>query len=88
MVWIFIVITKVLTLMPHPERDLTPTNRPDWTAADVGGTPAGLQIFRNAVAHGLEPPDRRAACGKDPTGHVRLEAWSVPPAAPSVAPRK
>lgn len=43
----------VFGLMPHPERDIAPTNRPDWTAtpAPGGSTPAGLQIFRNAVAH-------------------------------------
>lgn len=41
----------VFGLMPHPERYLHATNRPDWTATDVTGTPAGLQIFRNAVAH-------------------------------------
>lgn len=41
----------VFGLMPHPERYLHATNRPDWTSTDADGTPAGLHIFRNAVAH-------------------------------------
>lgn len=31
-------------------------------------------MIRNAVDHGLEPPDRRAAAGKDPEGAIRLQA--------------
>jgi chemosensory pili system protein ChpA (sensor histidine kinase/response regulator) len=32
------------------------------------------QLVRNAVAHGIESPDERAATGKDPTGKVWLHA--------------
>ena len=32
------------------------------------------QLLRNAVDHGLEPPERRAAAGKDPEGRVMLKA--------------
>ncbi|MDB4946076.1 MAG: CheA signal transduction histidine kinase [Labilithrix sp.] len=32
-----------------------------------------LQVARNAVAHGIEDPERRRASGKDPTGRVILE---------------
>jgi two-component system chemotaxis sensor kinase CheA len=31
-------------------------------------------LVRNAVDHGIEPPDVRSASGKDATGHVRLQA--------------
>lgn len=31
-------------------------------------------MIRNAVDHGLEPPDRRAAAGKEPEGTIRLQA--------------
>ena len=31
-------------------------------------------LVRNAVDHGIEPPDVRRALGKDPTGRVRLQA--------------
>ncbi|MGE0431501.1 MAG: phosphoribosylformylglycinamidine synthase subunit PurQ [Planctomycetota bacterium] len=46
---------QVFGLMPHPERHVRFTQRPDWTR--WRGTPAaagdgdGLAIFRNAVAH-------------------------------------
>jgi chemotaxis protein histidine kinase CheA len=33
-----------------------------------------LHILRNAVVHGIEPPDERQARGKPRSGHVRLEA--------------
>jgi two-component system chemotaxis sensor kinase CheA len=31
-----------------------------------------LQLVRNAVDHGIEPPDERRAAGKDPVGTIRL----------------
>ena len=31
-------------------------------------------LIRNAIDHGLEPPDERATAGKDATGTIRLEA--------------
>jgi len=31
-------------------------------------------LIRNAIDHGLEPPDEREAAGKDPVGTIRLEA--------------
>ncbi|WP_144798014.1 chemotaxis protein CheA [Halorubrum depositum] len=33
-----------------------------------------VHVLRNAVDHGIEPPEEREAAGKDPTGHVRLTA--------------
>lgn len=33
-----------------------------------------LHMIRNAVDHGIESPEERAAAGKDPTGHIRLTA--------------
>ncbi|RMF78383.1 MAG: hypothetical protein D6739_11870, partial [Nitrospirae bacterium] len=33
-----------------------------------------LHIIRNAVSHGIEPPEVRRAAGKEPTGVVRLAA--------------
>ena len=35
---------------------------------------ACLQLVRNAVAHGIEPPEERAALGKPPTGTITLSA--------------
>lgn len=32
-------------------------------------------IVRNAVDHGIEPPDQREALGKDPRGRLSLQAW-------------
>jgi two-component system chemotaxis sensor kinase CheA len=31
-------------------------------------------VIRNAIDHGLESPERRQKAGKDPVGHVALEA--------------
>jgi chemotaxis protein histidine kinase CheA/ActR/RegA family two-component response regulator len=31
-----------------------------------------LHVLRNAVAHGLEPPEERVAAGKDPVGRIEL----------------
>jgi two-component system chemotaxis sensor kinase CheA len=33
-----------------------------------------VHLLRNAVDHGIEPPARRAEAGKEPTGHIRIEA--------------
>lgn len=33
-----------------------------------------LQLVRNAVAHGIEPPDERRRVGKNPTGQITLHA--------------
>jgi len=33
-----------------------------------------LHLVRNAVDHGLEPPETRIAAGKDEEGTIRLEA--------------
>ena len=33
-----------------------------------------LHLVRNAVSHGLEPPEERIAAGKTPEGHLRLSA--------------
>ncbi len=34
-----------------------------------------IHMVRNAVDHGIEPPDLRQQCGKDPHGTVRLRAF-------------
>ncbi|MCB9849233.1 MAG: chemotaxis protein CheW [Phycisphaerales bacterium] len=34
-----------------------------------------VHMVRNAVDHGLEPPDERTAAGKSPTGHIQLNAF-------------
>ncbi|MEM9160386.1 MAG: chemotaxis protein CheA [Verrucomicrobiota bacterium] len=34
-----------------------------------------VHMVRNALDHGLEPPEDRAAAGKDETGHVSLKAY-------------
>jgi two-component system chemotaxis sensor kinase CheA len=34
-----------------------------------------LHLVRNAVDHGIEPPDEREAAGKDPVGTLRIRAW-------------
>src|SRR5262249_44717880 len=33
-----------------------------------------LHVVRNAVSHGIEPPEERVRLGKSPTGRVMLEA--------------
>ncbi|MGM0398673.1 MAG: chemotaxis protein CheA [Halobacteriota archaeon] len=33
-----------------------------------------MHLLRNAVDHGIEPPEEREAAGKDPTGTITLEA--------------
>jgi chemotaxis protein histidine kinase CheA/ActR/RegA family two-component response regulator len=35
-----------------------------------------LHVVRNAVAHGIESPEKRKAAGKDPCGTVRIQAIS------------
>ncbi|MCB8888256.1 hybrid sensor histidine kinase/response regulator [Vreelandella malpeensis] len=34
-----------------------------------------VHLLRNALDHGLEPPEARRALGKPPQGRIRLEAW-------------
>lgn len=34
-----------------------------------------MHIIRNALDHGIEPPDERRAAGKSPVGHVTLNAY-------------
>jgi two-component system chemotaxis sensor kinase CheA len=36
-----------------------------------------LHLVRNAVSHGIEPPERRIAAGKPPEGSIRLSAFTV-----------
>jgi two-component system chemotaxis sensor kinase CheA len=45
----------------------------DRAVLDEIGDPL-LHLIRNAVDHGLEPPDERAARGKPAEGHVRVSA--------------
>jgi chemotaxis protein histidine kinase CheA len=33
-----------------------------------------IQLVRNSLAHGIEPPDERAAAGKDPVGTLSIDA--------------
>ena len=42
---------RIFGLMPHPDRHFLPTHHPLWTRRDAGGTPDGLTVFQNAVAH-------------------------------------
>lgn len=34
-----------------------------------------LHILRNAIDHGIEPPEKRLAAGKERSGRIRLSAW-------------
>ena len=34
-----------------------------------------MHIIRNALDHGIEPPDERRAAGKDPVGRITLNAY-------------
>ncbi len=45
----------------------------DRTVLDEIGDPL-VHLLRNAVDHGIEPPDRRVEAGKEPMGKVRLAA--------------
>jgi two-component system, chemotaxis family, sensor kinase CheA len=45
----------------------------DRTVIDGLGDPL-VHMLRNAVDHGLEPPEERVAAGKDPVGTIRLSA--------------
>lgn len=47
--------------------------RIDKGMADAIAEPL-LHLVRNAVDHGIEPPDAREAAGRDPTGTVRMAA--------------
>lgn len=42
---------RIFGLMPHPDRHFNHTHRPDWTRRRPEGTPDGLTVFQNAVAH-------------------------------------
>lgn len=46
----------------------------DKDILDVLGEPL-LHLVRNALDHGIEPPERRAAAGKPPVGTLRLRAF-------------
>ncbi len=45
----------------------------DRTVLDEIGQPL-IHLIRNSIDHGIEPPDERRKCGKNPTGIVRLTA--------------
>jgi len=45
----------------------------DMTVIEALSDPL-IHLIRNAIAHGIEPPDVRVERGKDPAGHVRLTA--------------
>ncbi len=40
---------RVLGLMPHPERNVLPTQHPQWTRRGLAAEGEGLKLFRNAV---------------------------------------
>lgn len=40
---------RVLGLMPHPERNIFPTQNPNWTRTGLQAEGDGLALFRNAV---------------------------------------
>jgi phosphoribosylformylglycinamidine synthase len=40
---------RVLGLMPHPERNVLPTQHPQWTRLGLKAEGDGLKLFRNAV---------------------------------------
>jgi two-component system, chemotaxis family, sensor kinase CheA len=46
----------------------------DRNMVDVINDPL-VHMIRNAVDHGIEPPETRVANGKNPTGHVALSAY-------------
>ncbi|MGF7173980.1 chemotaxis protein CheA [Azospirillum doebereinerae] len=46
----------------------------DKDILDVLGEPL-LHLVRNSLDHGIEPPDRRAAAGKPPSGVIRVHAF-------------
>ncbi len=46
----------------------------DRSVIDGLGDPL-LHLIRNAVNHGIETPEERIRCGKDPRGTIRLRAW-------------
>lgn len=50
--------------------------RVDKAVADALFEPL-LHLVRNAVDHGIEPPEARAAAGKPPQGHLSLAARSL-----------
>lgn len=52
------------------------TTELDRSIIEVIGDPL-MHLLRNAVDHGIEPPDVRAEAGKPPTGTVRLAAAPV-----------
>ncbi|MBD1911462.1 MULTISPECIES: response regulator [unclassified Leptolyngbya] len=37
-----------------------------------------MHILRNAIDHGLEPPEERQRCGKSPTATLRLRGYQTP----------
>ena len=41
---------RVLGLMPHPERNVLPTQHPRWTREGLKAEGDGMKLFRNAVA--------------------------------------
>jgi len=81
-----IPLKKVVNTFPRMVRDLAREQEKDIDFA-MSGTEVELDrtildevadplmhILRNAVDHGIEPPDERETAGKSPTGTVRLEA--------------
>lgn len=51
---------RVLGLMPHPERNLTPWNHPQWTRLGARSEGEGLPFYRRLVAAAKKRPVARA----------------------------
>lgn len=47
----------------------------DKSLADLVAEPL-MHLVRNAVSHGIEPPEERRAAGKSPNGSVKLQGFS------------
>lgn len=46
----------------------------DRNVVEAIGDPL-VHMVRNAVDHGIEPPEERQRAGKDPTGRIHLKSW-------------
>ncbi len=69
-------------------KEVTTTVQLEWDESQAVPAPAphlrqqledmAIQLIRNAVAHGVEPPARRQATGKPPQGHVGVQLRLLP----------
>jgi two-component system chemotaxis sensor kinase CheA len=69
-------LVRDLSLKKEKKADLLMEGREievDRTVLDEIGQPL-IHLIRNSIDHGIENPDERMKCGKNPTGIVRLTA--------------